>query len=54
MTETENNSSVYTGSACSTLETEVLGIHMNTANVKEYIPVGNILSAVQPSKGKDG
>jgi len=38
----------------SNLETEVLGAHSNTANITEYIPVGNALSPVKLFKCKDG
>jgi len=45
---------VDTGSACTTLETEVLGAHSNTANITEYTPVRNTLSTVKLFIGKDG
>ena len=43
-----------TGSACTTLEIEVLGAHSNTANITEYISEGDTLSPVKLFKGKDG
>jgi uncharacterized membrane protein YecN with MAPEG domain len=36
------------------LETEVQRAHSNTANITEYLPVGNILSQVKSFKGKHG
>jgi hypothetical protein len=39
---------------CNNLETERLGAHSNTAKLREYIQVGNILNLVEIFKGKDG
>jgi len=42
------------GSACTTLETDILGANSNTANIRKYNPIGKILCLEKIFKYKDG